>query len=522
MPPPKRNPRPEFSDEQILKADDPRPQRVTQYPSASSAARRAVKVDDAVPTSIYDTEADQEMRAQYGVPDANHTPAFLFVERGPGAGQLLELKQGAVVVGRASVADLRLQHPSISRRHAQVRRVGEQFFVKDLGSQNGSFVNKERITGEVAIKPGDSLALGNALVLLRGPLKHDEKPGVGRATRARPAEPRPSNDARPDKTRIPTAVVARPMPSATLAPVSSTANTVKMVILAGTVGFGLAAALAFGLVKAMSPATPVVAPAVVAAPSAGTVSPQEKDKLIDDALKRRMAERRPETEAPEVTAAPTPEPTPAPATPRVIRLTAPVAARPVVAAPVRAPAPAPARAAAPAEEADDSKGRAQILASYEKGDAEGSLDAAKKAGDKELTGKLSNFLQAYDAANDAMIANNSGAAMAQYQRALAIDEQLSNGWGKYGGEIRRKLSNLYTLVGLQHVTNGEDENAKKAFQSALKHDPTNERAKAQLEKLSSSSKSADDAFDQPAARKATPPAAKKAAKATSIDDAFGE
>src|SRR5687767_13072793 len=116
-----------FDDAEILKADDPRPQRVPQYP-ASGARHALKKVEEHIPTSVFNTEQhDKELRASYGASQA-HKPAFLYVERGPGAGQLVELKQGPLVIGRASVSDLRLQHPSISRRHAQFKRIGEQFF----------------------------------------------------------------------------------------------------------------------------------------------------------------------------------------------------------------------------------------------------------------------------------------------------------------------------------------------------------------------------------------------------------
>ncbi len=539
MPPnPKRNaPRPEFSDEQILKADDPRPQRVTQYPSASSTGRRAAgnRVEEAIPTSIYDTEADQEMQAQYGVPDAQHTPAFLFVERGPGAGQLLEVKQGNVVIGRASVADLRLQHPSISRRHAQIRRVGEQFFVKDLGSQNGTFVNKERISGEVAIKPGDTLALGNALVLLRGPLKSDEKAPAPskkeKASRPRDAKEardelvgnsgRPSNPATSaPRARVATALVTRP----TDPPAN---NALKLAIFAGAIGFGLAAVLAFGLIKAMS------APQS-SSPMASTekATPKEKDKLIDDALKRKMAERpaaEPAADAPETNIDSDTNVVVNTREPRA-RPSAPIATR---TAPVGAPrAAVNARAAAPAADEGDDEApaprggnkRTQILAPYEKGNAEASLDLAKKAGDRDLSNKLNAFLTAYDAANEAMMSNNGTAAIVNFQKALTLDEGLSSGWGKYGGEIRRKLANLYTLVGLQHVSNGDEASAKKAFQAALKNDPANDRARAQLEKLGGSApRPADDDEEKPAApRKVINQGKKPAAKSSSIDDAFGD
>lgn len=518
-----------ITDEQVLQADDPRPQRVAQLPSHTAQARRLKKVEEHIPTSVFDTEADQEMQAEYGLQSGDSKPAFLYVERGPGAGQLIEVKQGSVVVGRASVSDLRLQHPSISRRHTQIKRVGEQFFVKDLGSQNGTFVNKQRIATEVEVKPGDSIAMGNALLRLRGPLAKGER----LPHQSPPAPPPPSSPEVPvvhekgTKSRISTAVVARPESSS-----GAPSNTaLKIAVFAGAVGFSLAAVLAFALVKTMSNDKP--SPTTVAKSSDGDKT--DRQKLIDDAIKRKMAEKPSKADAP---AAAAQEDDVIEADDSVTvkeQPKAPVVAKaPVVTAAPRVAA-APKKAAAAKQQADDededsapaakSSGgskRTQILAPYEKGNAEASLDLAKKAGDKELTDKLSRFIASYDAANDAMMSNNGNAAIANFQKALQLDEQLSSGWGKYGAEIRRQLANLYVLVGLAFVNNGDTEKAKTAFQGALKHDPNNARAKAQLAKLSPAAapKSADDAFDdEPAAK----PAAKKSAPAkSSIDDAFGD
>ena len=535
MPPNPKRPsdREPVTDEQILQADDPRPQRVAQLPSSGTGARRAVKkIEEHIPTSIFDTEADQEMQAEYGVSGTEYKPAFLYVERGPGAGQLLEVKQGTVVVGRASVSDLRLQHPSISRRHTQLKRQGEQFFVKDLGSQNGTFVNKQRIATEVEVKPGDSIALGNALLRLRGPLAKGEKLGAPQSTsQSASSLPMPQSalvekaEKIDRKARVSTAVVARPSGPQQKAP-SSTA--LKIAVFAGAVGFSLAAVLAFALVKTMSSGKPEATPTTVATAPTAATSADDKQRLIDEAIKRKMAEQADKapvaaatkTTDEEVTAddvsvkeqpkAPTVVKAPivAAATPR------PVAAKKTVAAASKA-------AAEDDEEEEETprsgggNKRAQILAPYEKGNAEASLELAKKAGDKDLSDKLSRFIASYDAAQDAMMSNNGNAAIANFQKALALDEGLSSGWGKYGAEIRRQLANLYVLVGMQFVANGDTEKAKTAFQGALKHDPNNARAKAQLAKLQPAA--ADDVDEKPAA-----PAKKPASKASSIDDAFGD
>lgn len=528
MPPNPKRPAPArevpIRDEHILRADDPRPQRVPQYPSAGTGARpRPRRAEEHIPTSVFDTEAaDEEMQAQYGVPEAEQKPAFLYVERGPGAGQLLEVKQGVVVVGRASVSDLRLQHPSISRRHAQVKRQGEQFFVKDLGSQNGTFVNKQRIATEVEVKPGDSIAMGNALLRLRGPLEKGEK-----LEKVTPVGPKGA------KARIETAVVARHTGS------HRTSNALKIAVFAGAVGFGLAAVLAVALVKTMSSKSEGAQEHPAKKAGAAT-SPDERSRLIDEAIKKKMAEQAaeakaareaPPAEEPAVEAeveaeAPVVKVKPAPQEPPKVAVAPVVRPAPVVA---KASKPRPAPKAAPREEDDEDAAepapkRAQILAAYEKGNAEASLTAARAAGDKELADKLSRFLQAYDAANDAMMANNGTAAIMNFQKALQLDEQLSSGWGKYGAEIRRQLSNLYVLVGLKFVSDGQADKGKQAFQAALKHDPNNQRAKAQLDKLGAAPKNPDDAFGDESEE--APPTPRRAVKpkpsASAIDDAFGD
>jgi pSer/pThr/pTyr-binding forkhead associated (FHA) protein len=506
-----------ISEENILRADDPRPQRVPQYPSSTTGVRRPLKkAEEAIPTAVYDTEkADQEMQAQYGMGEQSYKPAFLYVERGPGAGQLLEVKQGTIVIGRASVSDLRLQHPSISRRHAQVRRIGDQFFVKDLGSQNGSFVNKTRIASEVEVKIGDTLALGNALLRLRGPMQKGEKPAA------------PSTG----KARVSTAVVARPS-SHTSGP-ARTVNPnrmVKIAVFAGAIGFGLAAVLAFALIR-LATGSPSASEKPVKGGSVVAVAEKSNDPIAK-ALERKQAETvrvKPVAPPPVEEAAPAEEPTIEDSAPAVVKSVPGVA--PSV-APAR-PAPAPTRvaaatrraggrpaAAAPVQEEDEgsAKGgkRSQILAPYERGNAEGSLELAKSAGDKELSDKLLKFISAYDSGQEALLSNNGTVAIKEFTKALALDEQLSSGWGKYGSEIRKHLGNLYFLVGKQYEANGDDEKAKSAYAASVKNDPSNSKAKSALANLSGGG------GEEEAPAPAPKPAPKKAPSKTSIDDAFGD
>jgi hypothetical protein len=72
----------------------------------------------------------------------------------------LALPAGAVTIGRAPDCGCLLAEPSVSRRHAELRRDGTRWLLRDLGSRNGTRLNGLRVTEEVEVRPGDILAVG--------------------------------------------------------------------------------------------------------------------------------------------------------------------------------------------------------------------------------------------------------------------------------------------------------------------------------------------------------------------------
>jgi FHA domain len=80
------------------------------------------------------------------------------VTAGPEAGRRVELGQ-EVAIGRQD-ADLVVEDPEVSRRHAVLRRSGGSVVVEDLDSTNGTFVNGERIRGPMKVGPGDQVRVG--------------------------------------------------------------------------------------------------------------------------------------------------------------------------------------------------------------------------------------------------------------------------------------------------------------------------------------------------------------------------
>ncbi|MEW2576414.1 DUF1707 and FHA domain-containing protein [Streptomyces syringium] len=64
-------------------------------------------------------------------------------------------------IGRSPLSDLRFDHDTVSRRHAELRYVGDSWRLSDLGSRNGTYVNGLRIAGTVCVRPGDHIAFGS-------------------------------------------------------------------------------------------------------------------------------------------------------------------------------------------------------------------------------------------------------------------------------------------------------------------------------------------------------------------------
>lgn len=87
----------------------------------------------------------------------------------------MELAEGRpLVIGRDPSAEIRIDDPSMSRRHASVLLRGATVELRDLGSRNGVHVNGTRIgEGGVAIHPDDQVTVGPASLML---LDADEEP----------------------------------------------------------------------------------------------------------------------------------------------------------------------------------------------------------------------------------------------------------------------------------------------------------------------------------------------------------
>ena len=83
----------------------------------------------------------------------------LVVKRGPKAGTRFALADEVTTAGRHPDSSIFLDDITVSRRHAEIVRQDEGYLVRDAGSLNGTYVNRERID-ETALHNGDELQVG--------------------------------------------------------------------------------------------------------------------------------------------------------------------------------------------------------------------------------------------------------------------------------------------------------------------------------------------------------------------------
>jgi pSer/pThr/pTyr-binding forkhead associated (FHA) protein len=88
-----------------------------------------------------------------------HGAGVLVVTRGPNIGARYLLGENVVRAGRHPESDIFLDDITVSRRHVEITPAGGGYSVRDVGSLNGTYVNRERID-EVQLDPGDEVQIG--------------------------------------------------------------------------------------------------------------------------------------------------------------------------------------------------------------------------------------------------------------------------------------------------------------------------------------------------------------------------
>ena len=88
---------------------------------------------------------------------------------GPKGSQIYELEAEHVTIGRKKGNDVAVDwDPAVSGRHAELERIRESWFITDLTSLNGTWVNGERIEGKKALYANDEIRIGDTALLFHG------------------------------------------------------------------------------------------------------------------------------------------------------------------------------------------------------------------------------------------------------------------------------------------------------------------------------------------------------------------
>jgi hypothetical protein len=108
--------------------------------------------------------------------DAGHTAVFnsappgaALRQRGQRAlllhdGRRLVIAPGGATIGRSRQCEIVLDDPNVSREHAEVRPSDGAWFLRDLGSTNGTSLNGRRVSGSEQISPGDQIDIGTSVI----------------------------------------------------------------------------------------------------------------------------------------------------------------------------------------------------------------------------------------------------------------------------------------------------------------------------------------------------------------------
>ena len=96
-------------------------------------------------------------------PDVAHRSPQLVVERAPGhePGMIYDI-DGDLVLGRGEQAEIRLEDPFASSRHARIFEQAGAVVIEDLGSTNGTYLNEEVLQTPRPLHPGDRVRIGDS------------------------------------------------------------------------------------------------------------------------------------------------------------------------------------------------------------------------------------------------------------------------------------------------------------------------------------------------------------------------
>jgi pSer/pThr/pTyr-binding forkhead associated (FHA) protein len=100
-------------------------------------------------------------------PKRRGSPTHVLVVDGANSGERADLAKAPILIGRGNDAAIRLDDDYVSTRHARIASSGDQWFVEDLGSTNGTYIGSARITQPTTLTMGTQVRIGKTILELR-------------------------------------------------------------------------------------------------------------------------------------------------------------------------------------------------------------------------------------------------------------------------------------------------------------------------------------------------------------------
>jgi pSer/pThr/pTyr-binding forkhead associated (FHA) protein len=94
-------------------------------------------------------------------------PSHLVISEGVNAGVTVPLEGAPILLGRGADATIRLDDDYVSTRHARFVPHGDDWYIEDLGSTNGTYIGSQRITAPMVVSIGVQVRLGKTIAELK-------------------------------------------------------------------------------------------------------------------------------------------------------------------------------------------------------------------------------------------------------------------------------------------------------------------------------------------------------------------
>lgn len=130
------------------------------HQSGETEARATQQFRDDLGAMIRSHATDLTIDEQEAVRALPSGAALLVVRRGANLGARFLLDQDSTIAGRHPEVDIFLDDVTVSRRHAEFRRTGTRFSVRDLGSLNGTYGDGRRVDAEWLLHDGAEVQVG--------------------------------------------------------------------------------------------------------------------------------------------------------------------------------------------------------------------------------------------------------------------------------------------------------------------------------------------------------------------------